>query len=108
MASHYNFLQVEGTLLRAPVVREDGHVEATLMNHEEWTDAARQLQTRENMLGIIALPGTKAAALLAASPAGRHLIVLGRLRTVQTHGPRGGTQTKTKIMIRKLLTEPRQ
>ena len=98
MASHINQVILAGNLLTNPVEQEDGSVIATLQNHEEWRDAAGLPQSRENMLGIIALPGKMSRSLLnfRATDA---VIVIGNLETRTTIGPRGGKETKTKVRL---------
>lgn len=104
MATQLNNITVEGRILAPPVFRDDGHVEFTLQNHEEWRRPNGAQESRENMLGVIALPETQPARRLAELQAGSAIIVLGSLRTTTSTGPRGGTQHKTKITARRLLT----
>lgn len=104
MASQVNNIVIEGNLVRTAVIREDGHVEATIQNHEEWANKEGDPRTRENMFGVIATPNTRAAAALAKMTPGTGFTILGSLRTVEEPpGPRGGLRTKTKIHIRKIL-----
>ncbi len=105
MASQINNVCIEGMILGTPIIRPDGHVEFTLQNHEEWTrpDGSGK-ESRENMLGIIALPNSQPARRLSALHAGSLVTVLGSLRTTHHQGPKGGTQTKTKITARRILT----
>lgn len=98
MASDINNCILSGHLLTDPVKQEDGTVIVTLQNHEEWRDAKGQPQQRENMFGLLALPGTMAEKLLTFHAHNR-VIIVGNLETRTTQGPRGGTQTKTKVRI---------
>ncbi len=104
MRNHINNLQLEGHILTSPTLRDDGHVEATLQSHEGWLDASGALKTRENMLGLIALPDSPAARWLKEAKAGTRILVIGSLRTHDIPpGPRGGQpKTKTKIRIRQI------
>lgn len=103
MRSHINNLQVEGHILNTPILRPDGHVEATLQSHEVWQDATGAVKSRENMLGLLALPETSSARWLKDAKPGTRILVIGSLRTHETPpGPRGGTTTKTKLRIRSL------
>ena len=101
MASHINQVILEGHLLTNPTTEPDGTVTVTLQNHEEWKDRDAQPQARENMLGIIALPGQMARDLLSFR-AKEHVIIVGKLETRAIPGPKGGTATKTKIRLCKI------
>lgn len=103
MASEINNIVIEGHLLGTPIFREDGHIEFTLQNHEEWTSPTHGRQSRENLFGVITLPHTQPAKVMEQCPANAALTILGSLRTTTTTGPRGGTQTKTKISARRIL-----
>ena len=98
MASHINQVILAGNLLTSPVEQEDGSVITTLQNHEEWRDDAGTPQSRENMLGLIALKGQMSRKLLTFR-ATDAVIIVGKLETRATSGPRGGQQTKTKVRI---------
>lgn len=98
MASHINNSLLSGHLLTAPVEQPDGTVIVTLQNHEEWRDASGQAQSRENMIGLIALQGEMARKLLSFR-AKDAVIVVGKIETRTTIGPRGGKETKTKVRI---------
>ena len=98
MASHINQVILAGHLLTNPVEQQDGSVIATLQNHEEWRDEANQPQSRENMLGLLALRGRMAEKLLSFK-AKDAVIIIGKLETRTTEGPRGGKETKTKVRL---------
>lgn len=98
MASDINNSILSGHLLTDPVQQEDGSVIVTLQNHEEWRDKQERPQSRENMLGLLALPGEMAAKLLTFR-AKQRVIIIGKLETRTTTGPRGGKETKTKVRI---------
>lgn len=98
MASDINNSILSGHLLTNPVQQDDGSVIVTLQNHEEWRDAKGVQQSRENMLGLLALQGDMAAKLLTFR-AHQRVIIIGKLETRPVSGPRGGSGTKTKIRI---------
>lgn len=98
MASDINNTILSGHLLTDPVPQEDGTVIVTLQNHEEWRDAKGIAQSRENMIGLLALPGEIATKLMTFR-AKQRVIIIGKIETRQVAGPRGGSGTKTKVRI---------
>ena len=98
MPSDINNAILSGHLLTDPVEQADGSVIVTLQNHEEWRDARNLPQSRENMIGLLALPGEMAQKLLTFR-ANQRAIIVAKIETRTTTGPRGGKETKTKLRI---------